>query len=249
MDTIQKEGYQLKEPWVTIIAIISVIIAFLTINGIFKNQSFMRIAEPDFSKADIQKVKKDEVTLKKEADNIFSAFKELKYVDIYSGSMDTPIGLIRACEDKKRIAEDCNKEIAKITKILTTDPTITKAYLYIKAGVLIDSYSFGNLTKNDSIYFYIDDAKQYGGHLLRSQAVWSQINNSNIELLFDLSSVPFTHLPYKDFVDPDKIPNIINVINQPEKHFIGAFVSTLGYGRIFEMRIGYKGGSIKIDQN
>lgn len=204
-----------------------------------------QIIQPDFSKEDIEKIKEQETTIEEEKDKIFNLYENLFKVDIYKGGLVTPVSLTQACEDKKRVLEKCNAEIARITKVLNTEAEITDAYLYIKAGVSRGGASLGNLTENDSIYFYIDDAKQYGGHLLRSQAVWSRVNIDSIELLFDLKSVPFTHLPYNDLAKPDKTPNIINVLNQPNKHFVGSFISTLGYGKIFELKIGYSGGKIE----
>ncbi len=240
-----EEKYKLKEPWVTLLAIISVIVAVLVMNYFFKEKPSEQIIQPDFSKEDIEKIKEQELGREQEKDKILKLYKELKQAEVYSGGLITPASLIQACEDKKRIPEKCNEEIAKITKIFNTESGIIEAYLYIRAGVSRGNSSIGNLTENDSIYFYIDDAKQYGGHLLRSQAVWSRVNIDSIELLFDLKLTPFTHLPYSDLAKPDKTPNIINVLNQPNKHFIGSFISTLGYGKIFELKIGYKGGKIE----
>ena len=240
-----EEKYKLKEPWITILAIISVIVAVSIMTSFLKEKPPEQIIQPDFSKEDIEKIKEQEIGIEQEKDKILKFYKELKQTDVYKGGLVTPISLIQACEDKKRIPEKCNEEIARITKVFNTESGITEAYLYIRAGVSRGNSPLGNLTENDSIYFFIDDAKQYGGHLLRSQAVWSSVNIDSIELLFDLKSVPFTHLPYKDLVKPDKMPNIINVLNQPDKHFIASFVSTLSYGKIFELKIGYSGGKIE----
>ena len=245
----QKEKYKLKEPWITVLAIISVIIAVLVMTYFFKEKSaeqIIQLIQPDFSKGDIEKIKEQEIGIEQEKDKVFKSYKELKQLEVYKGGLITPVSLIQACEDKKRIPEKCNEEIARITRVLNTESGITDAYLYIKAGVSRGGSPLGNLTENDSIYFYVDDAKQFGGHLLRSQAKWSRINIDSIELLFDLSSIPFTHLPYNDLAKPDKTPNLIDVLNQPDKHFIAGFISTLGYGRISELKIGYKGGVIKI---
>ena len=206
------------------------------------------IIQPDFSKEDIEKIKKEETTAEEQQNKILKLYQSFKKADIYTGGLITPISLIQTCEDKKRVAEKCNAEIAKITKVLTTEAEIADAYLYVKAGVSRGGSSLGNLTENDSIYFYLDDAKQYGGHLLRSRAEWSRVNSDSIELLFNLKSVPFTHLPYNDLAEPDKTPNLMDVLNQPDKHFIAGFVSTLGYGKIFELKIGYSGGKIELKQ-
>jgi len=245
MEIKEKEKYKFKEPWITILAIISVVIAVSVTAPFFKEKTLEQIIQPDFSKEDIEKIKEQEIGKEQEKDKFLKSYKELKQVVVYKGGLITPVSLIQACEDKKRIPEKCNEEIARITKIFNTENGIIEAYLYVRAGASRGNYSLGNLTENDSIYLYIDDAKQYGGHLLRSQAVWSKANIDSIELLFDLKSIPFTHLPYDDFAKPDKKPNIINVLNQSNKHFVASFVSTLGYGKIFELKIGYRGGKIE----
>ena len=245
MEIEEKEKYKLKEPWITILAIISVIVAVSITTSFLKEKPPVQIIQPDFSKEDIEKIKEKEIGKEQEKDKILRFYKELKQADIYKGGLITPISLIQSCEDKKRVPEKCNEEIARITKVFNTERGIVEAYLYIRAGVSRGDSALGNLTENDSVYFYIDDAKQYGGHLLRSQAIWSRVNIDSIELLFDLKSVPFTHLPYNDLAKPDKTPNIINVLNQPNKHFVGSFISTLGYGKIFELKIGYSGGKIE----
>lgn len=238
---------KIKEPWITIIAIVSVIIAIFIFNRYFIKQVPEQIIQPDFTKTDIEKLKNEEAQKNQERNEIFKKYQDsINLIEIYKGGLVTPISLIQACEDTKRIAEKCNEEIAKITKIITTETGIDTAYLYVKAGVSREGASLGNLTENDSIYFFIDNGQQFGGHLLRSQAIWSRINTDGIELLFDLKYVPFTRLPYDDLAKPDKMPNLLEVLNQPGKHFAGAFVSTLGYGKIFELKIGYNGGKIEL---
>ncbi len=245
----QKEKFQLKEPWITVLAIVSVIIAVLIITSFLKREPVEElIIQPDFSKEDIEKIKGKEITIEEEKDKIFNLYKNLFQVDIYKGGLVTPVSLIQACEDKKRIPEKCNAEIAKITNILSTKTGIMDGYLYVKAGVSRGGSSLGNLTESDSIYFYLDDAKQYGGHLVRSRAEWSHVNVDSVEMLFNLKSVPFTHVPYDDLAEPDKAPNLIDVLNQSDKHFIAGFVSTLGYGKILELKIGYRGGEIELKQ-
>jgi len=200
----------------------------------------------DFTKQDIERIKEQKISEDKNRNDILELYQGMRKIDIYPGGLVTPISLIQACEDKKRIRERCNEEIVAITQVLNTEAGIKDAYLYIKAGVSRSGSSLGNLTENDSIYFYVDDAKQFGGHLLRSQAQWSKVNTDSVELLFDLKSIPFTNLPYNDLAEPNKTPNLIDVLSQPNKHFIASFVSTLGYGKIFEMKIGYSGGRMEL---
>ena len=217
---------------------------------VFRSDIFVpKLIQPEFSKGDIEKIKEQEIIAEEERDKILKFYQGFKKVNIYENGLVTPVSLIQSCEDKKRIPEKCNTEIAKITKILNTKAKIVEAYLYVRAGVSRGGFSLGNLTENDSIYFYLDDARQYGGHLLRSQAEWSRINNDNIELLFNLKSVPFTHLPYNDLAEADKSLNLIDILNQSDNHFVAGFISTLGYGKIFELKIGYNGGEIEVKNN
>jgi len=230
-----------------VFVIVSAVSFFNFLLGTLEEKPSVQIIQPDFSKEDIETIKKQETEIEKEEEKIFDLYQSLQKVDIYRGGLVTPVGLIQSCEDRKRIPEKCNEEIARITKVLNTEAGITDAYLYIKAGVSRGGSPLGNLTENDSIYFFIDDARQYGGHLLRSRAVWSRVSTNDIELLFDLKSVPFTHLPYDDLTEPDKSPNLIDILNQSSKHFVASFVSTLGYGKIFELKIGYNGGKVELE--
>ncbi|MBI1957162.1 MAG: hypothetical protein HYS44_01765 [Candidatus Niyogibacteria bacterium] len=242
-----EKQFQLKEPWITVLAIASVIIAVLIMIYVLDRKP---IGEPviqlSFSKEDIEKIKEKETIAEEQQNKVLKLYQSFKKIDIYTGGLITPVSLIQACEDKKRVVERCNAEIAKISKVLSAEAGITDAYLYVKASVSRGGASLSNLTENDSIYFYIDDAKQFGGHLLRSRAEWSRVNTDGIELLFNLNSIPFTHLPYNDLAKPDRTPNLVGVLNQPDKHYVAGFVSTLGYGKIFELKIGYNGGRLEL---
>lgn len=188
----------------------------------------------------------------------------LKYnkVDIYPAGLTTPQSLIAACEDKKKVQTICNQEIANITQIIKTSGQINKAYLYIRAAVS----SQGTTTKlnpnEDSVWFYI--TKGFGsqitnkdvvaGHLLRNKAIFSHdvvATDGSVytEMLFDMSQLPFTTLPYNEANPPTQVADALSVLNIADRHFVAGFVSTLNLGEILEMRIGYSGGSIvKIQQ-
>jgi hypothetical protein len=181
--------------------------------------------------------------LKKTEAAAIERYKNSKKIDVYPNGLVTPSTLIEACEDRKKVPEKCNAEIAKIVRVIKSSGEIKEAYLYIKAGVSRNNAPFSPLTPFDSIWFFIDDS-EYGGHLLRSRAIINQQTDDGIaELLFDLREVPFIRLPYKDDASPEKVKNILdNRFKIEGNHFVGGFVSSLGIGKVFEMKIGYEGG-------
>jgi len=225
-----------------------------------QEESLGIIIQPEFEQKEIEELFRKEEIIENEREKIFKNYEKLDKIDIYSDGLITPVSLIQACKKDDKNQKDCNKEIAKITKILVNKPKIKEAYLYIRAGASRGNDPLGSLTGYDSIYFYLDNATYYGGHLLRSKAIWSRVNMDSTELLFDLSKLPFTILPYDDSVEPVRTPNLIELLNETDvnieievpqgsnKHFIGSFISTLGYGRIFELKIGYRGGGMELWQ-
>ena len=221
-----------------VVAIILVVGSYSAIKFYISRQELPKV-DPIVTEEDIRKAK-DEVSIDLEK------YESYRKINIYPNGLVTPPDLIRVCEDKKRIPAQCNTEIAKITKVLITSGDITDAYLYIKAGVSRDNAPFGTLKNFDSIWFYVDGG-DFSGHLLRSKAILRKQSEDGItELLYNLREIPFVGLPYSDNSTP-KIQNILNnKLNTKGEHFIGAFVSTLGIGKIFEIKIGYDGGSIEI---
>lgn len=103
------------------------------------------------------------------------------------------------------------------------------------------------LGQYDSVWFYVDDGK-HGGQLLRSQALINrQSNDGATELVYDLEAVDVTHLPYNDNAKPDRTIDIFNEkIRKKHKIFVGAFVSSLQTGKIFNLKIYYRGGEINL---
>lgn len=195
--------------------------------------------DPIVSREEIEEAKKETLT-------DFEKYLGYKKVDLYPNGLVTPIDLVQVCEDRKRVAEKCNQEVAKITKVLTTSGNIRDAYLYIKAGVSRNSAPFSILTEFDSIWFYVDSS-DFGGHLLRSRAIVRRQSEDGVtELLYSLREIPFVGLPYRDDAPP-RIKNILDDrLNIDGEYFIGSFVSTLGIGKIFEIKIGYDGGAIEV---
>lgn len=194
--------------------------------------------EPDLNKEKISEIKN-------QTRGDFEKYLQYTKVDIYSNGLVTPTSLTQACKDKGGNKENCNREIAQITKTLSTNGEIENAYLYLKVGVSREDLPLGQLTQFDSVWFFVNESN-YSGQLLRPKAIINKQSDEGVtELLYSLKEVPFTHLPYNDGAVPDKIANILDdQLNKPGKQFIGAFVSTLGYGKILEMKIGYNGGSI-----
>lgn len=175
-----------------------------------------------------------------------SEFNSFEKVSIYPEGLITPLGLITACEDKKKDSYKCNKELAKITRVLKTEGQIQKAYLYMKVGVSRGGSPIGLLTGFDSVWLFVDSVYN-SGHLLRSKAILNRQTKEGLtELLFNLHSIPFTHLPYDDNRKLDKEPDVLGSLKEKGEHLIASFVSTLGYGKLEELTIGYDGGHIEL---
>lgn len=228
--------------------IITLIVGALSIIFVLGSYSAIKfyVTRPEQPKIDPIISREEIEEAKKETPTDFEKYLSYKKVDLYPNGLVTPVDLVQSCEDRKRIAEKCNQEIAKITKTLSTSGNIENAYLYLKVGVSRENAPFGILTNFDSVWFYIDGSES-GGHLLRSRAmVRRQSEDGVTELLYDLREVPFVGLPYRDDASP-RMRNILDdTLNIAGEHFIGSFVSTLGIGKIFEMKIGYSGGLIEI---
>lgn len=227
--------------------IISIILGFLAIALVIGTYSAVNyyISRPSFPNIE-PKIEKESMQQEKEKETPLGEYKKYKQVNVYPEGLVTPKGLIKACTHGSRKPEKCNSEIASITQLIESEKNIEVAYLYIKAGVSRENQPLGPLTKYDSVWFYLDNSK-FGGHLLRSRALINRQSKDGVsELLFDLSQVSFTKLPYDNKANPLKEKDILSQLNNGSRHFIGGFVSTLGYGRILEMKIGYKGGDINL---
>lgn len=191
-------------------------------------------------------IDKEEIeNIKYNSTQILKSLEKKNKVSIYENGLITPSALIEACKDGGKVPGICGKEIANITKAITTSGEIKEAYLYIKAGVSRDNSPMGSLTQYDSVWFYIDSSST-GGHLLRSEALVNrQTEDGLTELVFDLSKMPFIGLPYSENKKPS-IQNLIDLLNSDTGHITGSFVSTLGTGKLYEVNIFYSGGEIKI---
>lgn len=198
-----------------------------------------------------EKIEEGKNTVKekiKEEELHFNQYSNYNQVSIYPEGLYTPSAINQYCLIGSTDQSKCDHEIIRLIKTISVTPPLSDAYLYVKAAVSRGNDPFGPLTSNDSIYFFLDDAQKYGGHLLRYQAVWSRENKDSTELLFDLNSIPFTTVPYPstNSVTPIKSPNLLEVLNQEGEHYLVSFVSTLGAGKIIEMKIGYEEGLIEV---
>lgn len=231
--------------------IAAIILLVLTVFSVFLLITFLpsRIdkekspdLDPTFTKEEISKV----VDETQNPDSNLEEFLSYKKFNIYLDGLVTPENLVSSCQDGEKNGQSCNKEIASITRKVRVEGKIEEAYLYMRVAVSRDNGPLGKLTDFDSIWFFIDDAKNYGGHLLRSKALVNrQQEDGTQELLFNLEEIPFTTLPYNEKADPN-YKNLLEVLNNGEtEHYVASFVSTLGYGKVIEMQIGYKGGLIQ----
>jgi hypothetical protein len=120
------------------------------------------------------------------------------------------------------------------------------AYLYVRA-------EGGEPNKNlkeanwASIYVLFNnihktDWETNSGHLLRKLSLIPLSEKDNYtEVLYNLKSIPLTHIPYNDNADPDKNANWFSLINNSNNFDIGGFISIENrYGKILKMEIRYK---------
>lgn len=171
------------------------------------------------------------------------SLKEMQSISIYENGLVTPPSLITSCLDNSK-KDNCNNEIASISKKITTIGNIQTAKLYIKAGVSRNNGPIGPLTKYDSLWILFDNG-EYSGHLIRSKAMYNGISEDGYsELMFDLENLPLTKkLPYNEN-NPSFNKNVLNQLTIPNTHLISSFVSTLGYGRIDKLIIYFTGGQL-----
>lgn len=191
--------------------------------------------EPDVIKAEI----------KKEASSFEGFFNLDRRITLYPEGVVTSENLIKACENPagRGVADRsaCNKEIARITKVIEIDQKPTKGWLYIKAGVARAGASFTALNREyDAIWFFLDE-KDGSGHLFVPDAVASRVSEDGLtEILFPLEKVSFVSLPYSENEPSNR--RVINLIDRltADKHYIAAFVSSLGNGKIFSLELGFQ---------
>lgn len=124
-------------------------------------------------------------------------------------------------------------------KTLEIKGTIADGYLYIRADV--DGKA---LTGFDDVYAKLIESSpgvyhEYGGHLIQSQSLDTPKNETQTELLFDLSALKYK----KNFTDSNKevlSGNWLDVLNDSAGKKVLGFSSTARGGNIQEMDIYYK---------
>lgn len=199
-----------------------------------------KITQPEISKEEVEQIKKKQLTE-------FEKFQSYQKITTYKDFV-TPAEINKFCLDTARNDEMCKETIAKLTTKLQVSGNVEDAYIYIKAGVSRSGMPIGQLTPYDSVYLYLDESKN-GGHLIRPKAIIYRSSEDGLtELLYKLDNLPFTHLPYSETASPDenKNSNLLSILKTNGTHYLGSYVSTLGYGEIFELVIGYKGGEIQV---
>lgn len=228
-----------------VVVVISLLIVTFSYNKILpKEKSKVIHTEPEINADQIKK----SITVQP---NKMEELSSMKFVTIYPKGLTTPQSLMDVCIDANgnRDNNKCNEEIAKITKTLVRKDFIKKAYLYVKAGTSRDNGPLVTLDKNyDSIWFFLDKV-EHSGQLLRSKALYrGQSEDGLTQLIYDLSDVSFTGVPYNDNAAPDqrKDSNLLKTLNSYENHIISSFVATLGYGKLQELKIYYEGGLLEV---
>ncbi len=173
--------------------------------------------------------------------------KTLQFIDIYEKGLVTSKSLIDACKLGNTNQDSCNTEIAKITKKLITTGNLSKAKLYIKAGVSRDNGPIAALTQYDSIWFFLDTL-DISGHLIRSKALYSGVSEDGLtELVFDFSNLPISKKDSYSESNPYEPKDGLKQLNSKTEHLINSFIATEGFGKIETMQIYYEGnGSVQL---
>lgn len=182
----------------------------------------------------------------------FEQFFNSHRIAIYPDGLVTPETLISACENPSgRGVKDqtqCNKEIAKITRILEVSKKPTSGWLYVKASVSRGKAPLGALNKDyDAIWIFLKDGL-HGGNLFQKDAISRISEDGTTELLYRLNKIIVVGLPYSETNPINRRELNFTEVLIPGKHYVAAFVSSLGYGKIQALEIGLEDGNIKLAQ-
>ncbi len=169
-------------------------------------------------------ITKEDIEKKKEIYKEFNSFLNLPKTPLFEKSGFVTPSII-------------TKEVVINNAIhIQTKGKITKAFLYVRAGV---DNPLSRLTPYDSVYFFIDYGRN-GGHLLRSASYNIPSNDIRTTvLLFNLDDLPLVDIPYSE-KNVAKHINVLDILNVESNHYIGMFVSTQRFGKIEEATIAYQ---------
>lgn len=155
-------------------------------------------------------------------------YNSYKQVSIYSNGFETPL-------DYKNNAD---KALASAARKIKVVGEISDAFIYIKAGTNDER---GNLSgvkpEYDGIWFYIQNGKFIGGQLDLSRSRFGMPSEVT-ELLFNLKEVPLAKNLEGYRKEQFTVQNLLNELVGEKQ--IGALVSTVRYGKIIDLKIGYK---------
>lgn len=170
-------------------------------------------------------------------------------VNLHPSTLVTPPSLIEVCENPNGGGainqEECNKEIAKITKVINVIEQPSEGWMYVKAGVSRgDSPVSGLHNTYDSVWFFLDK-NIYAGHLVASDAVSRTSSDGLTELLYRLDEVTLTNLPNEINPTDKRKVNLLEALT-PGNHYVAAFVSTLGRGELHYLEFGFADGKVNI---
>ena len=160
--------------------------------------------------------------------NDLEIFNSYKQVSIYPNGFETPNDYIGNAE---KSLESAGRKLSFIGKF-------EDVYIYIKAGANNEKGNFTAIKEEfDGIWFYLMDGNFNGGQLDLSKSRFGR-QSELTELLYNVSEIPAA-----ENLDEYRKNNfkMFNLSNELEgDRFIGSLVSTQRYGKILELKIGYK---------
>ncbi|MFA6184496.1 MAG: hypothetical protein WC682_05390 [Parcubacteria group bacterium] len=189
-------------------------------------QSDQPITQPSSKNSSNDTVLNNVVPEKASSD--FDKFNSYKKFDVYPDGIVTPLNFVNNAE----------KDLKNAGRKIKISGKIEDAYVYIRAGANDQNGKFTSIMRQyDSIWFYISNGHFLGGQLDVGQSIFGGTSELT-DLLFNLKSVPVADdlMQYKKGFF--KSENLLSELNG--ERTIGSLVSTVRYGRIDVLEIGYK---------
>lgn len=184
--------------------------------------------EEEIINIDVEAIKPpDEVEEEVELTDL-EKYDSYKKISMYPDGIETPDNYIA----------NASESLTNAGRKIRFVGEIEDAYIYIKAGANDGEGNFTSIQKEfDGIWFYIVNNNFNGGQLDLSRSKFSETSELT-ELLYNIKSIPVAENLEQYRIENFKTLNLLGELK--DNRFIGTLVSTMRYGKILELSIGYK---------